>query len=236
MMVGGICQSGPEAGGGTRGGAWALGPGQDVEIVLASASPRRRDLLGQIGLDLVVIAPDLDEAPVTNHGTLEELEAQVVALARAKAEAVLGRLAPGGRRRLVIGADTVVLVDGEVLGKPASMAEARRMLGQLSGKTHLVFTGVAVLDPGSGRLLAGAERTKVTMVPLQGEWIERYIRTGEPMDKAGGYAVQGLGSVFIERVEGCYSNVVGLPLVRLAGLLRAHGYNIEETWSQARPY
>jgi len=135
-----------------------------------------------------------------------------------------------GQSWLVIGADTVVLIDGEVLGKPADPAEAASMLTALSGRTHVVYTGVAVLDSQTGRLETGVERTEVTFVQLPREWVISYVATGEPMDKAGAYAVQGLGSAFIERINGCYFNVVGLPLTLLARLLRRHDFEITEAW------
>jgi septum formation protein len=185
----------------------------------------------QVGLQFSVVVPAVDEAPVVNYGTPESIEEQVIALADAKIRAALARLpASDGAGGLVIGADTIVLIDGDVLGKPASADEARAMLGQLSGKTHEVYTGVVVLDRETGQRSAGAERTAVTFAPLTEEWIRRYVRTGEPMDKAGAYAVQGLGSIFIERIDGCYFNVVGLPLALLARLLREQGFDTVAAW------
>ncbi len=203
-------------------------------LVLASASPRRRMLMTQIGLQFEVRPAEVDEQSiVAAAGDEREIGDQVVAAAVAKARAAaaqLGPVAKDGAETLVIGADTVVLTGGEVLGKPADTREAAVMLRKLSGRTHQVLSGVAVLNAATGHVTAGVEQTSVAFVPLAQEWVSRYVSTGEPMDKAGAYAVQGLGSVFIERVEGCYFNVVGLPLALLAYLLRQHGYEVSEAW------
>lgn len=188
-------------------------------------------LLRQIGLLFEVLVPLLEEAPVNAGGEGATLEEQVIKLACDKVAAVArGMACAGDQGRLVIGADTVVLIDGEVLGKPADPVDAARMLTVLSARTHVVYTGVAVLDSRTGRLETGVERTEVTFVQLPREWIVSYVATGEPMDKAGAYAVQGLGSAFIERINGCYFNVVGLPLTLLASLLRRHDFELTEAW------
>jgi septum formation protein len=188
-------------------------------------------LLNQIGLEFSVVVPDVDEAPVVNGGASGSIESQVIRLAEAKVQAVIPKLpAAGPTRRLVIGADTIVLVDGQVLGKPVSHQDAVDMLRLLAGRTHEVYTGVTVLDLESGQVMSGAERTAVTFADLAEPVIQRYVATGEPMDKAGAYAVQGLGSVFIARIEGCYFNVVGLPLSLLGRLLKAHGYDVVDAW------
>ncbi len=200
-------------------------------LILASASPRRKLLMSQIGLEFEIRVPGVEEPPVVDDfGGRHGLEAQVINLARAKAEAVISTLGSVDAHTLVIGADTVVLVSGRVLGKPSGPAEAVEMLGTLSGRSHDVYTGVAVLDVATGRIESGAECTTVTFVDLARDWIERYVGTGEPLDKAGAYAVQGLGSIFVERVEGCYFNVVGLPLTLLARLLRRQGYDVIQAW------
>lgn len=202
-------------------------------MILASASPRRKALLRQIGLAFEVIAAEVDER--LSESELLDPSGAVVALAEAKARAVLDRLPGDARDALVIGADTVVLVEGRVLGKPDDEVTAADMLGLLSGRTHTVLTGVAVVDAASGRARCGFERTLVTMSALTDDIIRRYVATREPMDKAGAYAVQGLGSLFIERVEGCYFNVVGLPLALLHRLLVGSGFDAVDMWPPSQP-
>ena len=205
--------------------------GDSVRLVLASASPRRRMLLGQIGLSFEVRPTAVVEAPVVNDSRGPTVAAQVAAVAAQKARAGAAALDPAERAGcLVIGADTIVLADGQVLGKPGSAAAARSMLRCLAGRTHEVLTGVVIVAADDGAATSGVERTLVTFDHLSDGLIERYVATGEPMDKAGAYAVQGLGSVFIHRVEGCYTNVVGLPLALLARLLRQHGFAVEAAW------
>ena len=141
-------------------------------------------------------------------------------MALRKARAVAGRR----RRGLVLGADTVVVLDGELIGKPPDRTAARAMLARLTGRSHAVITGLALIDATSGRCLTAAESTLVTMRAASQEEIEAYVASGEPMDKAGSYGIQGFGAVFIDRIEGCYFNVVGLPLTRLMMLLGELGY------------
>lgn len=191
-----------------------------LPIVLASASPRRRELLGLLGIPFRAVPADMDEEAVST-GFADHRRA-VVAVARAKAEAVASRC-PG---EMVLAADTAVLVDGRRLGKPRDEAEAREMLFALQGRTHTVVTGLVLVDGERGRSLEAWEETEVTMLPLGRRDVEAYVATGEPLDKAGAYAVQGLGASFIARVEGCYFNVVGLPLARTAGLLREVGLHV----------
>jgi septum formation protein len=212
-------------------------------LVLASASPRRKLLLHQIGLRFEVIPVDVDEQAIFDHiqcagardgATNPSADgltaAQVLAAAEAKAAGAAALLPADGQRLLIVAADTVVFIDNSVLGKPIDQADAVRMLTLLAGRTHRVLTGVVVLDPTTGRSVSGVEDSRVTFTPLTKAWIEAYVATGEPMDKAGAYAVQGLGSIFIERVEGCYFNVVGLPLSLLARLLREQGFEVIATW------
>ena len=174
-------------------------------LVLASGSPRRKELLGLLGVPFEVVAPDVDETPQAG----ESPAALVHRLAGAKVRAVDGDP--------VLAADTVVEIDGVILGKPDDAADARRMLQLLSGRTHRVLTGVA------GRAGAHVEvevvTTSVTFVPLTPGAVEWYLRTGEPFDKAGAYAIQGAGGVFVETVSGSVSNVVGLPLATVVRLL-----------------
>ena len=179
-------------------------------LILASASPRRRELLGQIGLQFTVVTADIDETPLPG----EVHTAYTLRLAEAKARAVLA-LHPDA---IVIGADTPVAVDGELLGKPADATDAARMLRLLSGRAHQVTTAVALLS--SGHTLTAAETTNVFFSTMHEDEIAAYVATGEPMDKAGAYAIQGRAAQWISRIEGDYSNVVGLPLARLAMLLQ----------------
>ena len=189
-----------------------------TRIVLASASPRRKDLLRQVGLNFEIIPSDLDEEAVEYRDPGE----LVRKLALSKALGVL----PQARQGLVIGADTIVLLDQEVLGKPRSVPEAEKMLGRLAGRVHRVLTGVALVDSRTGRRLVDHEETLVKMRELTPGQISNYVATGEPMDKAGAYAVQGRGSVLVERIEGDYYNVVGLPLPRLARMLEEFGVKL----------
>ena len=198
-------------------------------LVLASGSPRRREMLENLGVEFLARPVDIDESP--REGELAE--PYVLRLARAKARAALGET--GGEREIVLAADTIVALDGELLGKPRDPADARRMLERLSGRAHEVLTGVAVAAyPEASR--AGAvvtnsgrvevERTRVRFAELSAAEIEWYVDSGEPLDKAGAYAVQGLGALFVDRLEGNYSNVVGLPLPLTYRLLAEAGFSL----------
>jgi septum formation protein len=180
-------------------------------LVLASASPRRRELLTQAGFTFAISPASIPE----DLRPQENPVAYVTRLAREKAESVYRRL---GGDVLVLGADTTVVApNGEVLGKPADAVDAARMLRLLSGATHQVMTGVAVVCSHGTEV--AAEVTHVSMVALSDQEIDAYIATGEPMDKAGAYAIQGYAARWIPRIQGCYFNVVGLPLVLVAGML-----------------
>jgi septum formation protein len=181
-----------------------------TRIILASASPRRRELLGQIGVDFTVITADIDETPQAG----EEHIAYTLRLAEAKARAVLVQHPDA----IVIGADTTVVVDGELLGKPRNAEDAARMLRLLSGRAHQVTTGIAVLTSDATHV--AAETTDVYFSPMTDADITTYVATGDPMDKAGAYGIQGRAAEWIPRIEGDYNNVVGLPLARLASLLK----------------
>lgn len=185
-----------------------------MKIVLASQSPRRRELLGRLGLEFTIETSQLDESGFS-AGTPEEL---VQILSREKALWAARRQDPD---TLVLGADTVVVLDGAALGKPQDEAQARAMLTALSGRTHQVCTGVTLCR--GERVLSQTEVTQVTFRSLSQEEIAAYVRSGEPMDKAGGYGIQGLGSLLVAGIQGDYSNVVGLPLCRLGQMLRAFG-------------
>lgn len=185
-----------------------------MKVILASASPRRRELLKQIGIEAVVCPAAYDEA----GGTAAEAEDVVLANALGKCRAVA---ALKGSSTPVIAADTVVVIDNKILGKPASEAEAAAMLRLLSGREHKVMTGIAVIS--SGRELSEVCVTRVLFRSLSDSEISAYIATGEPLDKAGAYGIQGRGAVLVEKIDGCYNNVVGLPLTRLYMLLSAIG-------------
>ncbi|RKO67685.1 Maf family protein [Desulfofundulus salinus] len=186
-----------------------------LPIYLASSSPRRSMLLEKLGLPFTVVVPRVEE------GVQEALPPHqlVETLALRKARAV----APSISKGLVVAADTVVVWHDKVLGKPADTREASEMLSLLSGNEHEVYTGVAVIEKPSGRRVVTHERTRVKFRPLTAEEIARYVATGEPLDKAGAYAAQGLGAIFIAGIRGCYFNVVGLPLARLAQVLKEFG-------------
>lgn len=194
-----------------------------MRLVLASASPRRQALLRGLGLGFQVVPSGLEE-PLVADVPPERLATR---LARAKARAVAARLGPG-EPAVVLAADTLVVVEGAVLGKPADAAEARAMLRRMAGRTHAVVTGVAALATATGEELVEAVTTAVTMHPYGEEAIAAYVATGEPLDKAGAYAVQGLGARLVARVDGCYTNVVGLPVRTTARLLRALGIAVPE--------
>lgn len=177
-------------------------------VVLASRSPRRHALLSQIGLTVRVIVSDVPE----DLDPALSPEANAEALARLKAQHVARDIGAG----IVLGADTIVVLDHHVLGKPVDAADAERMLMLLSGRTHTVFTGFAIVHQPSGRIVSGVEATKVTFRTLPSEEVRAYVRGGSPMDKAGAYGIQDdYGAVFVTRIEGCYYNVVGLPLARV---------------------
>lgn len=180
-------------------------------LILASASPRRRELLARTGLPFTAVNAEADETPPPGASPCET----ALALARRKAEAARRFARPGD---VVLAADTVVDLDGRALGKPKDESQARAMLAALSGRGHLVHTGFCILC--GSREESGAETTAVTFFPLTAEEINRYVATGEPMDKAGAYGVQGLGALLVQRVDGDFYNVVGLPIARVARLLR----------------
>jgi septum formation protein len=187
-------------------------------LVLASASPRRQELLRNANIAFTVQAADVPEEPLPD----ESPRACAERLARDKASAV-ARQRPGDH---ILGADTVVFVEGKILGKPLDTADAGNMLRLLSGKSHQVITGVCLVSPGADVKQAAdvrSETTLVTMERLSEEEIRSYAATGEPMDKAGAYAIQGIASRWISRIEGDYSNVVGLPVSLVYRMLRQGG-------------
>lgn len=186
------------------------------QLVLASASPRRRDLLASLQLDFEVRSAEIDESALTD----ELPEDHVLRLARAKAQAVAR---PG---ELVLAADTVVVLEDHILGKPADPADAHQMLSSLTGREHDVYTGVALFEPDRDALVSATDRSEVRIAALDKDEISWYVSTGEPLDKAGSYAIQGLGALFVERVVGNYTNVVGLPLPLTRSLFQQLSYDI----------
>jgi len=182
-------------------------------VVLASQSPRRKEILAQAGIPFVIRISGIEEV----RGPDEAPEDYVARLAREKASAV-----QASEDEFVLAADTTVVVDAHVLEKPHSIEDAAAMLRLLSGRSHAVLTGVCLRH--QGRLQCGVEATIVRVAELSEEEITRYAASGEPMDKAGGYAIQGLASKYIRGIEGCYYNVVGLPIRRVYEMLRQAGY------------
>lgn len=186
-----------------------------MRIILASSSPRRTQLLAQLGVLHDVAAPEVDETSPVGLGPSQVVES----LALKKARAV----ATPGLQAWVIGADTVVVKDGEIYGKPVDANDAKRMLYSLQGRRHEVFTGVAVLG-ARGQLRVGYCRVNVDMAPVDKASVAAYVQSGEPLDKAGAYSIQGMGARFVERIEGDYYAVVGLPLALTARFLVELGY------------
>ncbi len=200
-------------------------PHNSIMLVLASASPRRRELLAQVGYRFEVHPAHIPEDPLPGEDPI----AYVTRLARQKAEVVFSDLTTASPKQgengqyslLVLGADTTVTLDNTILGKPEDAAEAARMLRLLSGRTHRVITGVAVATVK--RTEVAAEATAVRFLTISDEEIAAYVASGEPMDKAGAYASQGHAARWIPRIEGCYFNVVGLPLALVCSLLESSG-------------
>jgi nucleoside triphosphate pyrophosphatase len=189
------------------------------QLILASASPRRRQFLDELGLAYQLLVADIDETPLTG----ERPRALAQRLAEAKARAVATRLPPGDGRWLVIAADTVVALGDTLLGKPADSAEASAMLSLLRGRVHEVHSGVSVYEPGAGILRTRVNTTEVRMRVYHAEEIAAYIATGDPFDKAGGYAIQNREFAPVVSVHGCISGVIGLPLADLRDLLASFG-------------
>ena len=189
-----------------------------MRLILASASPRRGTILENAGISFDRLPTEIDESPLPG----ESPEACVVRLAEEKARHAAREVRDSA---IVVGADTLVVVDGEVLAKPVDEQDARRMLRLLSGRGHRVITGVVALRLPDGAMRRAAEATTVTFAPLTEREIEDYVATGEPMDKAGAYGIQERAGRFITRIEGCYFNVVGLPLARLYAMLRELGWD-----------
>lgn len=192
-----------------------------MKLILASGSPRRRALLGDLGWSFTVETSKIDETSISGEGA-EEL---VLRLAEAKAADVWAR----NRSSWVIGADTVVVINGRVLGKPKDTNEAVAMINELQGRTHTVMTGVAVFTD-DGRKLVACEKTDVTFRAMGEDEVHAYVEQGESMDKAGAYAIQERGTLLVTRINGCYFNVVGLPLERLSEMLAQLGWPLATQW------
>jgi len=200
-----------------------MGANERTNIILASASPRRAELLRTLGVPFEVVVADGAEPAME---AADDVAAWVEAAARAKAAAV----AVIHPEALIVAADTIVVWDGEILGKPQDEREAAAMLRRLSGRTHQVYTGLCVWRGGQAQ--TSHVVTQVTFRPLSAALIDAYVATGEPMDKAGAYGIQGKGALLVEKIDGCYFNVVGLPLVRLAEMLEAAGVTVWRMWTE----
>lgn len=190
---------------------------QNSNIILASSSPRRADLLKTLGVSFELVPSNINERPHQDEAPAD----YIIRLARAK-------VIDAARKRdsgLVIGADTIVVLDGRILGKPRDEDEAISMLKQLSGRWHAVMTGLALYDAATRREVADYDKTLVRFAQLTDKEIEWYVKTGEPMDKAGSYAIQERGAIFVEEIAGNYHNVVGLPVTLLYRLSKRMGYS-----------
>lgn len=183
-----------------------------LPLILASGSPRRRELLDLMGLTYTVETPDVDES---FSGRPSET---VMEISRRKAAAVAARHSDS----IIIAADTLVFADG-ALGKPHTPERAKEMLRSLAGNWHHVYTGITVINTRSGRILRNVDKTRVHLVPMTEQEINAYVATGEPLDKAGAYGIQGMGGMFVDRIDGSYSNVVGLPMSMLRIMLAQVG-------------
>jgi septum formation protein len=191
-----------------------------MKLILASASPRRAQILRDAGIPFAIARANVSERRKRGENAV----AMTRRLAQAKAQTIVKKLGKKSLQAIVIGADTTVEVNGELLGKPQSLAEARKMLRKLAGRTHRVITSVAAIRLPDYAEIIATEKTRVRFAPLSADDIAEYVATGEPLDKAGAYAVQGIGGRFIESIDGCYFNVVGLPLARLYRMLSGLGW------------
>jgi len=194
-------------------------------FILASSSPRRKELVAALDLSLPVsvFSVETDEAIDPKWSAKEAVERLSIQKAKAVEEAIHRGACPTELMHssaLILAADTVVVLDGKILGKPDSEADAVLTLTKLQGRSHQVYTGVTLMNSSTGQMLTSSRSTEVNMLPLSKTMIERYVATGEPMDKAGSYGIQGKGALFIDRIDGCYFNVVGLPISLVAGMLQ----------------
>ena len=196
-----------------------------MKLILASSSPRRAEVLRNAGLVFQVRPADVDETRLPQ----EAAEDYVRRVAQAKASVVAEQVRAAGERAIVIAADTIVLAEGQILGKPKDADDARRMLQLFSGKIHQVLTALCVINIATGKEALHVEKTRVQFLKMSEEEIERYIQTGEPFDKAGAYGIQGIAGRFATRIEGCYFNVLGLPLSQLWTTLQKLGWKEDGT-------
>ncbi len=196
-----------------------------VKLILASSSPRRAEVLRNAGFVFEIRPADVDETRLPR----EAAEDYVRRVAQAKAHAIADIARAGGERAVVIAADTTVVAEGQILGKPKDAEDALRMLRLFSGKTHEVLTALSVISIPDGKEALHVEKTRVQFLKMSDEEIENYIQTGEPFDKAGAYGIQGIAGRFATRIDGCYFNVLGLPLSRLWTTLQALGWKEDGT-------
>ncbi|WP_138752401.1 Maf family protein [Paenibacillus sinopodophylli] len=196
------------------------------QIVLASSSPRRKELVASLDLSLPVYILSTDTDETIEAGWSPAQVVEELSLRKANAAVPMLQQKQGVLSSLIIGADTIVVLDGDVLGKPVDDEDAVSMLRRLQGRSHEVYTGVALVDASNGEASVAHRMTKVTMKPLTEAQILRYTATGEPRDKAGSYGIQGLGATMVEHIEGCYFNVVGLPLSLLSDMLAAYEIDV----------
>ena len=194
-----------------------------IRLILASASPRRAEILHNAGFTFDIFPADVDETLLPN----ERAEDYVRRLAAEKARVGMERLGRDAAPAIVIGADTTVVANDQILGKPTSEEDARRMLRLLSGQTHEVLTGLSVMRSTDGHSASDVEITRVGFAALPESEMEDYLVSGEPFDKAGAYGIQGIGGRYVTRIEGCYFNVMGLPLSRLCSMLQTLGWKNE---------
>ena len=191
-------------------------------IILASTSPRRQELIASLRIPFEIMGSDADED--TPFGWSPDKIVETLSLR--KADAVYRKLSETCGSAVIVGSDTIVVLEGDILGKPADEQDAVRMLSGLQGRTHKVYTGVACVDAETGRSIVRHRVTSVRMKPLSEEEIVSYVRSGEPADKAGAYAIQGLGATIVDSIEGDYFNVVGLPLSLLSDMLEEMGITV----------
>jgi len=197
-----------------------------VKVILASASPRRSDYLKGLGLDLKIMPSHVDESSSKTDPVKAAIE-----IAVRKAEAVRDECTiKGVKGDVIIAADTNVVIDGQILGKPRDRKDAVSMLSRLSARSHQVITGVCVIRMSDGKLISSADQTRVDFTDMTAEAIESYVKTGEPMDKAGAYGIQGKAAVFISSIDGCFFNVAGIPLSKLRGMLEELGFSVWKVW------
>lgn len=196
------------------------------QLVLASSSPRRKELVAMLDLSLPVYILSTDTDETVEAGWIPSEVVEKLSLRKANAALKMLQQKQEHESSLIIGADTIVVLDGEVLGKPVDDTEAMSMLGRLQGRSHEVYTGIACVLSSNGEASLAHRMTKVKMKALSNDQIARYVATGEPRDKAGAYGIQGLGSILVDEIAGCYFNVVGLPLSLLSDMLDTYDISV----------